>query len=120
EGDIPRSRFRRGRTKPRGVVWFGLSSFWGHLRHFVASAIATEDVDSRDWMTPDDPAELVARVAERLGAERYQATLSECLERDLWIDFVADTGDDVEVSERVATLIAAEYELPDPDAPGRT
>ena len=49
------------------------------------------------------------------GATPAGATLSECLERDLWIDFVADTGDDVEVSERVAELIARVYELPDPD-----
>ncbi len=119
-GDVPRSRFRRGRTKPKGVVWFGVTSFWGHLRHFLASAIATEDVDSRDWMTPDEPSELVARIAERLGGRGTGESLGECLERELWIDFVADTGDDVEVSERVAELICAEYELPDPETPGRT
>ena len=115
EGDIPRARFRRGTTKPRGVVWFGISSFWGHLRHFLASAIATEDVDTRDWMSPDAPDDLVARVARRLGGTGDGAALSECLGRDLWIDFVADTGDDVEVSERVAGLITRVYELPDPE-----
>ena len=52
---------------PRGVRWFGASSFWGHLRHFVASAVATEDVDSRDWMTPDDPHELCRYVGRLLG-----------------------------------------------------
>jgi len=114
-GDVPRTRFRRGRTKPRGVVWFGITSFWGHLRHFLASAIATEDVDTRDWMSPDAPGDLVARIAARLGASSTGATLTECLGRDLWLDFVADTGDDVEVSERVAGLIARVYELPDPD-----
>ncbi len=117
QGDEPRAHFRRGKTKPRGVVWFGLSSFWGHLRHFLASAIATEDVDSRDWMTPDDPEVLVARIANRLGGDASKSTLGECLGRDIWIDFVADTGDDGEVSERVAELIAADYELPDPDRP---
>lgn len=116
--DEKRYRFRRGKTKPKGVVWFGLSSFWGHLRHFLASAIATEDVDSRDWMTPDAPDDLLARIAERLGATDEAKCLTECLGRDVWIDFVADTGDDVEVSERVARLVAARYELPDPDRDG--
>ena len=64
----PRWRFVRGAQRPRGVVWFGLSSFWGHLRHFASVAIATENVDSRDWMTADDPLELEARVAQVLGA----------------------------------------------------
>jgi hypothetical protein len=118
QGDQPRAHFRRGKTKPKGVVWFGLSSFWGHLRHFLASAIATEDVDSRDWMTPDNPETLVARIASRLGGDVSKETLGECLGREFWIDFVADTGDDVDVSERVAELIAADYELPDPDRPG--
>src|SRR5262245_430759 len=35
--------FTRGTEHPRGVVWFGARSFWGHLRHFIASAIATEN-----------------------------------------------------------------------------
>lgn len=119
-GDVPRARFRRGKTRPRGVVWFGLSSFWGHLRHFLASAIATEDVDSRDWMSPDEPDDLIARIRARLGGNGNGSTLTEQLGRDLWIDFVADTGDDVEVSERVARLVVCEYELPDPDAEGQT
>jgi len=114
----PRWRFVRGAERPRGVVWFGVRSFWGHLRHFAAAAIATEDVDSRDWMTADDPVELKTRVAEVLGSNSAQATLVETLERDLWLDFVADTGDDVAVSRAVARLIFAEYELPDPDAEG--
>ncbi len=113
-----RRRFRRGTERPRGVVWFGLTSFWGHLRHFLAAAIATEDVDSRDWMTPDAPDELLARVATELGGDPTRATLLEALERDLWLDFVADTGDDVAVSRAVARLLFAEYELPDPDRPG--
>jgi len=27
--------FVRGTEEPRGVVWFGARSFWGHLRHLV-------------------------------------------------------------------------------------
>jgi hypothetical protein len=123
----PRWRFVRGAQRPRGVVWFGLSSFWGHLRHFASVAIATENVDSRDWMTADDPLELEARVAQVLGSpirrspnpsNPAEISLVDALGRDLWLDFVADTGDDVAVSRAVATLVFAEYELPDPDAEG--
>lgn len=114
-----RSRFVRGKERPRGVVWFGLSSFWGHLRHFLASAIATEDVDSRDWMTADHPLELTARVAHVLGGRADQESLLDALDRDLWLDFVSDTGDDVAVSRAVARLIFADYELPDPRGSGR-
>src|SRR6202012_1790343 len=94
----PRSSFARGKEQPRGVVWFGVRSFWGHLRHFLAAAIATEDVDSRDWLTADAPARLKARGAELLGAKPHSSSLIGDLERDLWLDFVADTGDDVSVS----------------------
>ncbi len=111
-------RFTRGSARPRGVVWFGATSFWGHLQHFIATAIATEDVDSRDWMTADDPRELLARIARELGGDPNAATLVDALDRDVWIDFVADTGDDVSVSRAVARLLFAEYELPDPDRPG--
>lgn len=116
--DRPRRRFHRGKQTPRGVVWFGLRSFWGHLRHFVAAAIATEDVDSRDWMTPDTPAELGARVAQRLGAEDWRGDLASSLGRDVWIDFIADTGDDVSVSGALAAMLFRSYSLPDPDRAG--
>lgn len=107
--------FPRGQRKPRGVAWFGVRSFWGHLRHLASVAIATEDVDSRDWMWPDDPQELADRISERLGATGRGRSLTENLGRDLWIDYLADTGDDSEVSEAVARLVFAPYELPDPD-----
>ena len=113
-----RSRFVRGTEHPRGVVWFGVRSFWGHLRHFLAAAIATEDVDSRDWMTADPPRELCSRIAEVLGGRAAEGPLLDSLEQDLWLDFVADTGDDVAVSRAVARLIFADYELPDPTRPG--
>jgi hypothetical protein len=114
----PRFRFVRGAERPRGIIWFGVSSFWGHLRHFASVAIATENVDSRDWMTADDPLELKGRVAQVLGSSSPDACLVDALGRDLWLDFVADTGDDVAVSRAVARLIFAEYELPDPDVVG--
>jgi hypothetical protein len=100
------------------VVWFGARSFWGHLRHFIASAIATESIDSRDWMTPDDPHALAARITGVLGGNIQATSLIEGLGRDLYVDFVADTGDDVSVSRAVARLVFASYELPDPDRPG--
>jgi hypothetical protein len=111
-------RFGRGKEHPRGVVWFGARSFWGHLRHFIASAIATENVDSRDWMTADDPEQLIARIAEVLGGEAGASSLTGAIGRDVYIDFVADTGDDTAVSRAVARLLFAAYELPDPDRPG--
>jgi hypothetical protein len=120
-GPVPQGiirRFTRGREHPRGVVWFGASSFWGHLRHFIASAIASQNLDARDWMTPDEPAALVARIAGVLDGNPRAPTLTEALDRDLYIDFVADTGDDVAVSRAVARLVFAPYELPDPDRPG--
>lgn len=120
-GPVPEGvirRFTRGKEHPRGVVWFGASSFWAHLRHFAASAIASESIDSRDWMIPDEPRALLARIAELLGGNPQAATLIEALDRDLFIDFVADTGDDVSVSRAVARLVFAPYELPDPDRPG--
>jgi hypothetical protein len=113
-----RRGFTRGKTSPRGVVWFGVTSFWGHLRHFVSAAIATEDIDSRDWMTPDTPGELTARVARVLGGDESASSVVEALGRDLWIDYVSDTGDDVSVSRAVARLVVGRYELPDPDRPG--
>ena len=115
-----RSRFVRGRASPRGVVWFGARSFWGHLRHFLAAAIATEDIDSRDWMNADSPEELGERVAGVLGGEAGRTNLTAALGRDLWIDYVSDTGDDVSVSGAVARLIVGTYELPDPEHPGQT
>ncbi len=101
------------------MVWFGARSFWGHLRHLVSAAIAAENVDSRDWMTPDPPEVLRARVVEVLGGDPAGASLTEGLGRDVFVDFVADTGDDVAVSRAVARLVFAPYELPDPERPGQ-
>ena len=111
-------RFTRGTENPRGVLWFGARSFWGHVRHLVSAAIASESIDSRDWMTPDDPETLRSRIARTLGGSGAGSTLTEGMERDVYIDFVADTEDDAAVSRAVATLVFAPYELPDPDRPG--
>jgi hypothetical protein len=115
---VVRRLFARGRERPRGVAWFGFRSFWGHLQHLIASAIATEDIDSRDWMTADEPGVLAERVARLLGAQHHGRTVTERLGRDLWVDYIADTGDDVAVSRAVARILFAPYELPDPERPG--
>jgi hypothetical protein len=127
--DDPGPRVTRGTKKPRAIAWFGFSAFWGHLRHLVASAIATENIDSRQWMIPDAPDVLLGRVLEIIGpratrgtaqaiARGEGATLSEAMGGEVWIDFVSDTGDDVTASEAVAELFVAEYEVDDPDATG--
>ena len=100
-----RRRFTRGTVQPKGVVWFGIRSFWGHLRHFVSAAIATEDIDSRDWMTSDDPNSLAKRVIDVLGGDPTRDNVVEALGRDLWIDYISDTGDDVSVSRAVARIV---------------
>jgi hypothetical protein len=114
-----RRRFVRGKEKPQGVVWFGARSFWGHIRHLIAAAIASDNIDSRAWMTPDDPDILRGRILKMLGGDPGAANLIDGLGRELYIDFVADTGDDVAVSRAVARLVFASYELPDPDRPGQ-
>jgi hypothetical protein len=78
-------------------------------------------------MIPEAPDVLLGRVLEIIGpratrttaqamAER-DGTLAEAMGGDVWIDFVSDCGDDVTVSETVAKMFVAEYEVSDPDAP---
>lgn len=127
--DAPRLVFRRGSRHPRAIAWFGFRSFWGHLWHLAASVIATEDIDARDWMQPNDTGELTRTVARLLGgasagtgsdgAAGDGAALTERLERDLWIDFIADCGDDSELSLAVADMLFREYRVPDPHTEGR-
>lgn len=131
--DSPTYQATRGKKRPLGLAWFGFRSFWGPLYHLVASIVATEDIDSRDWMHADKPWKLARRVAKILGAappsseaanssegaaRREPASLAEHLDRDVWVDFVADTGDDVSVSEAVGRAFVAIYALPDPDPRG--
>ena len=114
--------FRRGRARPRAIAWFGFSAFWGHLRHLLATAIATDNVDSRQWMTPEAPRDLLARAAGLLaqrGADASARTLAGALGGEVWIDFVADTGDDATVSEAVARLVFRDYTTGDPEDPSR-
>jgi hypothetical protein len=103
--------FRRGAHAPFAVRWYGITSLFGHLRHFIASAIASEQVDSRDWMHADAPADLLGRVVRVLGGNDHAPTLVEALGRPLWIDFIADTGDDRDVSAAVGRMLFRDYEV---------
>ena len=106
----PPSRFRHGARPPYAIRWFGSTALLGHLRRAAASAIASQAVDTRDWMRPDRPHELLDHAARVLRAPVADApTLVERLGRPLWIDFVADTGDDRDVSSAVARLVFTEY-----------
>jgi hypothetical protein len=113
--------FRQGAHPPFGIRWYGVTSLFGHLRNFVSRAIATESVDSRDWMRPNPPEELLAAAGRVLShPQPARATeghsvpdissLTELLGRPIWIDFAADTGDDRDVSARVGAMLASTYD----------
>src|SRR5215471_5344842 len=104
-------RFHRGTHPPFAIRWFGMSALAGHLRHLVATAAASNDFDIRDWMQPEQPAILLDRVCEVLGASTPGSSLTERLGREVWIDFVADSGDDHDVSLAVGRMLFAEYAL---------
>ncbi|HEX8792864.1 MAG TPA: hypothetical protein VF765_18085 [Polyangiaceae bacterium] len=105
--------FKQGSHAPYGIRWYGATSLWGHFRNFVSTAIARESVDSRDWMRPLDAREMLANVTQVLGVEP-KATLLESLGgRPLWIDWIADTGDDRDVSEAVAHMVFDTYVVDD-------
>ena len=105
--------FRRGSREPYGIRWFGSTALLGHLRHLTAERLATGQIDTRDWMRAQPPAGLLKEVARVLEAPGEGATLAERLGREVWIDFVADTGDDSDVSYAVAEMVFAEYALQD-------
>lgn len=112
--------FRQGAHPPYGIRWYGVTSLFGHLRNFVARAIATESVDSRDWMRPNAPERLAAAASrilapnpDRSVPQKPFKTLAEALGRPVWIDFVADTGDDRDVSAAVGTMLSSTYDAAD-------
>ncbi len=114
--------FRQGAHPPFGIRWYGVTSLFGHLRNFVARAIASESVDTRDWMRPSSPAKVLHTALRTLKPEAlHQATrpttLVEALGRPVWIDFVADTGDDRDVSAGVGAMLASTYEVDDGGTP---
>src|SRR6476646_7071580 len=84
-GDRPEPLvFRQGAHPPFGIRWYGVTSLFGHLRNFVARAIATESVDARDWMRPSGPEEILEASRAVLAAPNDGATLVEALGRPLW------------------------------------
>ncbi len=119
-GDVPPPlTFTRGARPPFAIRWFGSTALLGHLRHLGAEALATENRDARDWMRPQPPDGLLDEVAAALGAPGDGATLADRLGRGVWIDFVADTGDDHDVSAAVGAMLFAEYALAAPDGETR-
>ncbi len=104
--------FKQGSRPPYAIRWYGATSLWGHFRNFVSTAIARESVDSRDWMRPLDASEMLANAARVLGVDA-KGTLLESIGRPLWIDWVADTGDDRDVSEAVARMVFDTYAVDD-------
>src|SRR5262249_36858146 len=103
--------FHRAAHKPLAIRWFGMTALAGHLRHLLAVAAASNQLDLRDWMRPENPAGLLSRVRQVLGASASGGNLAERLGREVWIDFVADTGDDHDVSLAVGRMLFAEYAL---------
>jgi hypothetical protein len=108
--------FKQGAHAPYAIRWYGATSLLGHFRNLIASAIASESVDSRDWMRPLDAAEMGSAVTRALGVED-RGTLLDSLGRTLWIDWVADTGDDHDVSQAVGRMLFADYSVQDDGAP---
>src|SRR5262245_31439513 len=98
-------RVRRGAHKPVAIRWFGMTALAGHLRHLLAVAAASNQLDLRNWMRPEEAAALLNRVCHVLGATASGGSLTERLGREVWIDFVADTGDDYDVSQEVGRMI---------------
>jgi hypothetical protein len=88
-----------------------MTALAGHLRHLLAVAAASSQLDLRDWMRPEEPTVLLDRVCRVLGASASGGSLTERLGREVWIDFVADTGDDHDVSLAVGRMLFAEYTL---------
>jgi hypothetical protein len=118
--------FRQGAHPPFGIRWYGVTSLFGHMRNFVARAIASESVDTRDWMRPSSPGKVLSTALRTLrpepvaGQAPRPTTLVEALGRPVWIDFVADTGDDRDVSAGVGAMLAAEFAIDDGAGGART
>jgi hypothetical protein len=105
------ARFHRGTHAPFAIRWFGATALVGHLRHLVAVAAASQQLDLRDWMRPEPAAQLLDHVSRTLGASAAGESLVERLGREVWVDFVADTGDDHDLSAAVGRLLFSDYAL---------
>ena len=108
--------FKQGATRPYAIRWYGATSLFGHFRNLVSTAIASESVDSRDWMRPLDADQMLEGVLAVLGREN-RGTLLESIDAPLWIDWIADTGDDRDVSQAVGRMLFSEFVVDDAGAP---
>jgi len=104
-------RFHRGGHAPFAIRWFGVTALVGHLRHLVAVAAASQQLDLRDWMRPETGTHLLDRVSRVLDASETGDSLAERLGRPVWIDFVCDTGDDYDLSLAVGRMVLSDHAL---------
>src|SRR5262245_6056566 len=104
-------RFHRGEHSPFAIRWFGATALLGHVRHLIAVASASQQLDLRDWMRPETGTHLLDRVSRVLGASTAGGSLAERLGRPVWIDFVCDTGDDYDVSLAVGRMVLSDHML---------
>ncbi len=111
-------RFTYGRAKPRAVPWYGIEALWWYFASILPNTMRAFSRDRRGSMRLDVPERLADMVSERLGCAGDGKPVVETIGRDLWIDFIADTGEDVSVSEAVGRILFADHEVPDPDRPG--
>lgn len=88
-----------------------MTALVGHLRHLVAVAAASQQLDLRDWMRSETGTHLLDRVSRVLGASEAGGSLAERLGREVWIDFVCDTGDDYDLSLAVGRMVLSDHTL---------
>lgn len=116
--DAAGRRFTYGREKPKAVSWYGIRILWWYFTWILPNTLKSFRVDRRAAMKLDEPGRMADMVSKRLGADAAGAPVVTAIGRDLWVDFIADTGDDVSVGEAVGRILFADHEVPDPDRPG--
>ncbi len=110
--------FTYGREHPKAVSWYGVKILWWYFTWLLPNTLRSFRVDRRAAMKLDDPERMADLVSARLGGTREGQPVTQALGRDVWVDFIADTGDDVSVGEAVGRILFADHEVPDPDHPG--
>ena len=109
--------FKQGAHPPYAIRWYGATSLLGPLpqprreRHRErVDRLARLDATARRRRR-------CSRASCGCSASQNRGTLLESLERPLWIDFVADTGDDRDVSQAVGRMVFDEYTVDDGGVP---
>lgn len=110
--------FTYGKEKLKAVSWYGINILWWYFSRILPNTLRAFRFDRRASMALDDPARLSDLVSARLGTVGGGKPVVQALGRDLWVDFIADTGDDVSVSEAVGRIVFADHDVPDPDRVG--